>query len=62
MKNAAISVRIDQPTKTALERAAAADRRSLTSLVAKVFDDFLAGNDNAVARRKPADLLEPFNT
>lgn len=49
MKSTAISVRIDRPTKAALERIAAADRRCLTSLLAKIFDEFLAGNAAAGA-------------
>ena len=49
----AISVRIDKNIKAALERAAAADRRSLSSLVAKIFDEYLANPNQHSKGTKP---------
>lgn len=41
LKTAQINLRIDPELKAAAEKAAAADKRSLTSLVEKLLDDYL---------------------
>jgi hypothetical protein len=41
MKSSAISVRVSEEVKRAIEKAAAADNRSVASLVDKLVQDFL---------------------
>jgi hypothetical protein len=41
LKTAQVNLRIDPDLKTAAEKAAAADQRSLTSLIEKLLIDFL---------------------
>jgi hypothetical protein len=43
-KTSAISVRVSDAVKTAAEKAAAADSRSVASLVEKILSDFLKKN------------------
>jgi predicted HicB family RNase H-like nuclease len=43
LKTATLSLRIDPDLKLAAEKAAAADRRSLTSLIEKLLSDYVHG-------------------
>ena len=51
-KSATLNLRIDPKIKEAAERAAAADRRSLTAYVEKLIEDDLEARKAAAAARK----------
>jgi uncharacterized protein (DUF1778 family) len=51
-KEATINLRVDIELKTTAERAAAADRRTLTSYIEKLIDDDLAARKAVPAPRK----------
>jgi uncharacterized protein (DUF1778 family) len=51
-KEATINLRVDIELKTAAERAAAADRRTLTSYIEKLIDDDLAARKATPVPRK----------
>lgn len=58
-KKAAISVRVPDEMKTALERAAADDRRSLASMVEKILAEWLADSAGDTVPAKPRSAAPP---